>query len=192
MKHWSDEVGNVINRAAKNAGLPKLREGRGVFDGDSWIWAWFEADEPKEVNASAREVLVRVHPDALEKGIEIEASAVAWLLEKRQIAEKRNYYTRYVELGAIKKNKKELERQIEEHLRSAWAGVHEIAKSLPALQKHRDTTQQRMHEINQEQTKKREASMKVQTDIKAGQPITINIDHSALLVQGHLISSLAR
>ena len=153
MKHWPDVIGAVINRAAKNAGLPELREGRGAFDGDSWVWAWFETDEPRKVNASAREVLVRVHPDALEKGIEIEVSAVAWLLEKRQIADKRNYFTRYVEIRAVGRNKNELESQIKEHLYSAWEGVYEIAKSLPTLEKRRDATQHKMDEINFELTK---------------------------------------
>lgn len=154
MKHWPDVIADVINQAAKNAGLPELREGRGAFDGDSWVWAWFETDEPRKVNASAREVLVRVHPDALEKGFEIEISAVAWLLEKRQIAEKRNYYTRYVEIRTVGRNKNELESQIAEHLCSASDGALEIAKSLPTLEKRRNAMQLKMDEINLELTKR--------------------------------------
>jgi hypothetical protein len=144
MKNWLNIIGEVVTRAAKAAGLPALPDGRGAFDGDSWIWAWYEADAEEQKNASVRETLVRVRPDISEAGFEIDVSAIAWLLGKQWIADKRTYYTSYIEFKTLNAKKVDLVKQLEENLHSAHQGARDIAKSLPRMQKRRNSLQTEM------------------------------------------------
>lgn len=139
MNEWLSQITDIVNRAAKEA---SLSEARGMFDGDSWSWAW------RTVGERAAEAMVRVRPDTFGDGIEIEISAAAWIPEKRQVSAGRTYYTRYLELKALPEKAASLASELGTTLFQAWQGAQSMLPRLHEIERNRDDLMNKLRERN--------------------------------------------
>lgn len=132
MSDWIALITDVVTSAASKADLP-MRVG--AFDGSGWAWIWRVPlkEQPHRVG----EARVRVQPDSLNEGVEIEVSAAAWLDHQREIAASRTISSRFVSYGDLERQGTDFTTGLPETIRRAWQTAAHLAENLPEIERSR-------------------------------------------------------
>lgn len=147
MNDWFERLDDVVVRAGELAGLPGPVV-RG-FDGDSWVWLWRNYLDGQ---TRVAETLFRARPDSLETGLHTEVSAMAWMVDQRQLSWARPYGTRYLDLKSgelVSPDQAAQDRLAEglaERLSDAWKGAMVAVAQLEDLDAHRERTIRKVRE----------------------------------------------
>lgn len=133
MTDWTAIITKAVADAASKA---ELRTSPGAFDGSGWIWLW-RPDSRHGAGHRVSEARIRVQPDSLNEGLEIEVSAAAWLEDRRNIAASRTIAAEFVTYRNLEKDAGELTSRLAHHLSDAWRTAFHLAERLPDVQNAR-------------------------------------------------------
>ena len=133
MNDWLAQLTTAVSEAAaKTKDLPT--EVVPGFDGNGWIWLWrLYVQEATRVV----EVRFRARPDSLDRGIQVEVSASAWMVQQREQAWACTYWADYVSeqffsLEDSRKFKGFIDR-LSQHLDEAWKGASSAVHALESI-----------------------------------------------------------
>lgn len=130
MTKWFAIVAGYVNEAAQKA---ELKPCLGGFDGDAWVWNW-RLQATKERTTEAR---LRIRPDSLGDGAQVEVSAAAWMENRRQVAASRVVWSRFFDAAELQKHSKMLP-ALYEYLREGQLAAVKLSEQLDATAQSRE------------------------------------------------------
>src|SRR5262245_32593154 len=125
---------------ATKAGLSPTK---GAFDGDGLSWFW----RCQPDTGGTGEARVRVQPDSLNEGVEIEVSAAAWQEQDRQIAASRTISSTFWKYQDVENRESDLTTENARNLRAAWEAAGHLVSKLPDVREVRNKALTAIEEV---------------------------------------------
>jgi hypothetical protein len=130
MMDWFATVSDFVNEAAQKA---ELKQCLGGFDGDAWVWNW----RTQPTGERTSEARLRIRPDSLTDGAQVEVSAAAWIETRRDVATNRVLWSQFFDGTQLQEHSRMLP-ALSEHLREGRSAAIKLGESLDKLAQRRD------------------------------------------------------